>query len=79
MAYRNPETGRIYLTMKMAPVCMIEDRDEEFCETCPVEKVRQNHPEYSTDGCSTICQEFGDEVAKLMGYEIITFNNRETR
>lgn len=72
MAYRNPETNRIYLMMKNAPICDLQDGVSfTVCPTCPITKVAKKHPapigtRYS---CADICTMFQDEVADACGYE----------
>lgn len=71
MAYYNPETGRTYLAMNMAPICRLTSPDERnfTCTICPIRKIQINHNLDFEKGCANVCLLYGDEVAEAFGYE----------
>lgn len=75
MAYENPETGRIYLNMKMAPICNSDIDGHYTCHKCPVRRIGELHGYKNLNACDEICMSYGDEVAKAMGYKKITYSD----
>lgn len=73
MAYENPENGRIYLTMKMAPICKAIKDGYYMCHECPVRKVGETYGYKNLNACDEICMLYGDEIAKAMGYKKIKY------
>lgn len=76
MAYVNPKTGKIYPTMKMAPICTISDYDlgkvAKFpCDTCPAMQIAKSHGYLA---CQTACEVYDDEVASAFGYVEVRYN-----
>lgn len=71
MAYTNPETGRTYLTMNMAPICKLSQSDKRSlaCTICPIRKIQIKHNLNFEQGCTNVCMQYGDEVAEAFGYE----------
>lgn len=78
MAYENPENGRIYLTMKMAPICKVIKNGHYICNECPVRKIGAEHGYKNLNACDEICALYGDEVAKAMGYKKIEYNEHKS-
>lgn len=75
MAYENPENGRIYLTMKMAPICKPDKDGHYICNKCPVRKIGEKYGYKNLNACDEICMSYGDEVAKAMGYRKISYSD----
>lgn len=89
MAYRNLETGRIYLNMAQAPICkaLAEGTMENICRVCPIMILAKKHGVLdrlqfheslckSDDlGCADIAKIYGDEVAVSFGYEKIILDD----
>lgn len=78
MAYRNPKTNNIYLTMKMAPICNLSNYDlnqtnEVSCNTCPVMNIAKSHG-HENLACQVTCELYDDEVAAAFGYEQVKKN-----
>ena len=74
MAYQNPENGRIYLNMKMAPVCALHNGVNP-CFGCKIFHIAQKHHVDGGRGmpCQATCELYGDEVAEAYGYKKIEF------
>lgn len=79
MAYENPENGRIYLTMKMAPICKVIKNGHYICNECPVRKIGAEHGYKNLNACDEICSLYGDEVAKAMGYRKISYSELQNK
>lgn len=79
MAYQNPENGRIYLNMKMAPVCALLNSTNP-CFGCKIFHIAQKHHVDGGRGmpCQTTCEIYGDEVAEAYGYKKIEYNEHES-
>lgn len=80
MAYQNPENGRIYLNMKMAPVCAIHNSVNP-CFGCKIFHIAQKHHVDGGRGmpCQTTCEIYGDEVAEAYGYKKIEYHEHESK
>lgn len=72
MAYENPKTGRIYLNMKMAPICKYDKDGHCICNACPVREIGEKYGYKDLNACDDICASHEDEVAKAMGYKKIS-------
>lgn len=79
MAYINPETGRIYLTMKMAPICALHSNANP-CFGCKVFHIAQKHHVDGGRGmpCQKTCEMYNDEVAEAYGYKKIEYTEHES-
>ena len=79
MAYQNPETGRIYLTMKMAPICALYN-GINTCSDCKIFHIAKKHHVDGGHGmpCQATCELYGDEVAEAYGYKKIEYNKHES-
>lgn len=79
MAYQNPETGRIYLTMKMAPICALYN-GINTCSDCKIFHISKKHHVDGGHGmpCQATCELYGDEVAEAYGYKKIEYNEHES-
>ena len=79
MAYQNPENGRIYLNMKMAPVCALHNSVNP-CFGCKIFHIAQKHHVDGGRGmpCQATCEMYGDEVAEAYGYKKIEYNEHES-
>lgn len=91
MAYKNLETGRIYLNMAQAPICeaLKAGTMTNICQECPITKLAKKHGVSDrlqlhdslrkTDdlGCADIAKMYGDEVAISFGYEKIIFDDSQ--
>ena len=79
MAYQNPETGRIYLTMKMAPICALHS-NANSCFGCKVFHIAQKHHVDGGRGmpCQKTCEMYNDEVAEAYGYKKIEYTEHES-
>lgn len=79
MAYQNPETGRIYLTMKMAPICALYN-GINTCSNCKIFHIAKKHHVDGGHGmpCRATCELYGDEVAEAYGYKKIEYNKHES-
>ena len=79
MAYQNPETGRIYLTMKMAPICALYN-GINTCSDCKIFHISKKHHVDGGNGmpCQATCELYGDEVAEAYGYKKIEYNKHES-
>lgn len=79
MAYQNPETGRIYLTMKMAPICALYN-GINTCSDCKIFHIVKKHHIDGGHGmpCQATCELYGDEVAEAYGYKKIEYNKHES-
>ena len=79
MAYQNPETGRIYLTMKMAPICALHSNANP-CFGCKVFHIAQKHHVDGGRGmpCQKTCEMYNDEVAEAYGYKKIEYTEHES-
>lgn len=79
MAYQNPETGRIYLTMKMAPICALYN-GINTCSDCKIFHIAKKHHIDGGHGmpCQATCELYGDEVAEAYGYKKIEYNKHES-
>ena len=80
MAYQNPETGRIYLNMKTAPICAIYNSINS-CFDCKIFQIAQKHHVDGGRGmpCKSTCELYGDEVAEAYGYKKIEYNEHESK
>ena len=80
MAYQNPENGRIYLNMKMAPVCALHNGVNP-CFGCKIFHIAQKHHVDGGRGmpCQATCELYGDEVAEAYGYKKIEYNEHESK
>lgn len=80
MAYQNPENGRIYLNMKMAPVCALYNGINS-CFACKIFQIAQKHHVDGGRGmpCKSTCELYGDEVAEAYGYKKIEYNEHESK
>ena len=80
MAYQNPENGRIYLNMKMAPICAIYNGINS-CFDCKIFQIAQKHHVDGRRGmpCQATCDLYGDEVAEAYGYKKIEYNEYESK
>ncbi len=72
MAYMNPKTNNIYLTMKLAPICNLSDYDlnrtnDFICDTCPVMRIAKSHG-HENLSCQAVCELYDNEVASAFGY-----------
>ena len=79
MAYQNPETGRIYLTMKLAPICALYN-GINTCSDCKIFHIAKKHHVDGGHGmpCQATCELYGDEVAEAYGYKKIEYNKHES-
>ena len=91
MAYKNLETGRIYLSMAQAPICEALNIGvtTNICHECPIVKIAKERGDLdrlqfydflrkADDlGCADIAKKYGDEVATAFGYERIVFNDSQ--
>lgn len=79
MAYQNPETGRIYLTMKMAPICALYN-GINTCSDCKIFHIAKKHHVDGGHGmpCQATCELYGDEVAEAYGYKKIEYDEHES-
>lgn len=75
MAYENPETGRIYLNMKMAPICKPYDGEHYACNECIVRKIAEKYSYKNLNACDEICMLHGDEIANAIGYQKISYSD----
>ena len=80
MAYQNPENGRIYLNMKMAPVCALHNG----VNPCFGRKILQIALKHHVDSgrgmpCQATCELYGDEVAEAYGYKKIEYHEHESK
>lgn len=85
MAYKNLETGKIYLNMGQAPICeaLKAGTMTNICRKCPIMILAKKHGVldrlrfYDSSckgddlGCTDIAKRYGDEVAVSFGYEKI--------
>lgn len=76
MAYKNPDTGRIYLSMKMAPICALQQSTVP-CIGCKLSQISKKHNVTVKSGmpCQETCELYGDEVAAAFGYEKIDYES----
>lgn len=93
MAYKNLETGRIYLSMTQAPICkaLKVGTTTNICCECPIIKIAKEHGDLKrlrfydslrkTDdlGCADIARRYGDEVATAFGYEKIILDDSQEK
>ena len=79
MAYQNPENGKIYLNMKMAPVCALHNSINP-CIGCKILHIAQKHHVDGRRGmpCQDTCELYGDEVAEAYGYKKIEYTEHES-
>lgn len=80
MAYQNPENGRIYLNMKMAPICALYNGINS-CFACKLFQIAQKHHVDGGRGmpCQDTCEMYGDEVAEAYGYKKIEYHEHESK
>lgn len=71
MAYENPKNGRIYLTMRMAPICKTTKDNRCICNDCPVRKIGEKYGYKNLNACDDICMAHEDEIAEAVGYQKI--------
>lgn len=79
MAYQNPENGKIYLNMKMAPICALYN-GINTCFDCKIFHIAQKHHVDGGRGmpCQATCERYGDEVAEAYGYKKIEYNEHKS-
>lgn len=91
MAYKNLETGKIYLTMAQAPICeaLRAGTMTNICRNCPIMILAKKHGvldrlrfydslcKRDDLGCADFAKMYGDEVAISFEYEKIIIDDSQ--